>query len=173
MNNLCRVCGAPKAHAEIISHSASYPMLARSQRTRSNPAVSKPGTFSMSATLGRNSQMTRKYSVHNPLRSPARPARFPARLTSWQGNPPAITSMGARLCFPTVRTSVNLGTEGQCFVRTLLAYSSISTCHAQRIPARSSPKSKPPIPENKLPNVTSLLIGGDTTYDAPEAKAPR
>lgn len=167
MNNLFRECGNPKAHAESTCHSALYPLEAKSRRTVSNPRISKPEEFSTRTIEGLISQMILKYSPHNPLRSPCNPRLVPMGETSWQGNPPAMTSTAVRLYAPTVRTSANLGTLGQCLVRTLLAYSSISTCHAHFIPARSSPKSIPPIPENKLPKVT-LLTGGDITFIAPE-----
>ncbi len=48
-----------------------------------------------------------------------------------------------------------LGMCGQCFFRTRHANGSISDCHKQVMPARSKPRSKPPMPVNKLPNVNN------------------
>ncbi len=115
-----------------------------------------PGTFSPSTQVGRSSSTILKYSGQR-LRSSSVPRRFPARLYGWQGNPPQIRSTGWRFWAPHSRTSRNRSTLGQCLSSTLLQNSSISICHSHFIPARSRPRSKPPIPANRLPKVSGLL----------------
>lgn len=44
-------------------------------------------------------------------------------------------------------------TSGQCLARTRWHHSSRSTCHRTVQPARSRPRSIPPIPEKRLPTV--------------------
>ena len=155
MNRRFRTNGAPIEHAEIVDHSASNPIAQRSPMTLPNPRSSSPGTFSTMTIFGRISHMIRLNSRHNPERSPSIPIRLPATETSWQGKPPQITShcqsvpsRGGK-----VHTSSCRRTFGQCFSRTRLAYSSFSTCQTHRIPARSKPRSNPPIPEKSEPNV--------------------
>ena len=77
---------------------------------------------------------------------------------SWHGNPPQITSGRSKPSPVKVRTSSHFGTVGQCFVSTRRQYSSISTCHTHFIPARSNPRSKPPIPENNEPKVSGIYV---------------
>jgi hypothetical protein len=180
MNNLSRVCGKPNWHAESTCHSASYPHEARFPRTLSSPRTRSAATFSTSTNRGCSSQMIRKYSDQRPERAPVIPSCLPALEMSWQGNPPQMRSTSERLCRPTSRTSRNRGTSGQCLARTLVAYSLISTCHEHFIPARSSPKSIPPIPANREPNVicagiyAHLLRKSYPTYSraAPVIKHP-
>jgi hypothetical protein len=164
MNSLSRVCGAPKAHADSTDHSASNPPSAKSRRTRSNPRSNKPVVFSTTTKRGRRSQMILNISHHKLERSPSIPIRLPAALTSWHGNPPLMTSTRSSLCIgrslskwsPHSRMSPNRSASGKCLARTRLQYSSISTCQMVFIPARSKPKSKPPIPANKLPCVNCV-----------------
>src|SRR5690606_11379307 len=120
---------------------------------RSRPPLldSRPGTFSMRTQRGRSSATMRWNSHHNPLRSPASPARRPATLRSWQGNPPQMRSTGARFARPTFRTSSCSSTFGQCRRSTARHCLSFSTCHTTRMPARSRPMSIPPTPENSEP----------------------
>ena len=171
MNTRRRRCVEPKAKAGMLCHSASYPMLANSPRTHPMGAcspsfggASNPGTFSTSTNRGRSRRTTRANSHHRPDRSPASPSRFPARLRSWQGNPPAMRSTPhSPLAGGKVRMSSHFGTLGQCFCRTRLAYSSISTCHLHVRPARSNPKSIPPTPANREPNVITVSLSRQIT----------
>src|SRR5688572_2564396 len=114
-NTLCRVCGAPTAHAESIPHSASYPALAKSLRmvpkNRPSSLESSPGTFSTTTHLGLTSQTSRCISDQRVLRSPLSPWRFPEQETSWHGNPPQI--MSTALGRTTSRISVYRLTSGQ------------------------------------------------------------
>lgn len=102
---------------------------------------------------GRSSRMRRAYSGQR-CRGSSAPLPLPATLQGWQGNPPMMASI-----FPhrattsaawTFRTSLHLGTFGQCFARTRWQKGSISTCPAQVHPARSQPRSKAPMPANRL-----------------------
>lgn len=77
------------------------------------------------------------------------------------GNPPAIRSTLGKFLAPTSRTSVNRGTPGHCLARTSRQNSSISTCQAHLHPARSRPRSIPPIPANNDPNVPTASEGDD------------
>jgi len=158
MNNRSRVCGAPKEHADIVDHSASYPRLARVPRTLSSPRIRNAATFSTTTTRGPSSRTILAKSNHSPLRCPSSPSAFPATLTSWHGKPPQMTSTRSVSGCGHVRTSSHRRTSGQCLARTRFAYSSISTCHRHCIPARSNPRSNPPIPANNEPNVSGLSV---------------
>ena len=144
MNNLRRICVEPKEHADIRSHSASNPTEAKSPSSCPIPRTSKAAEFSTMTYFGLSSRMMRKYSLQSPDRSPSNPEPFPAKLMSWHGNPPQITSGRSKPSPVNVRTSSHRGTFGQCFANTSLQYSSISTCQTHRIPARSKPRSKAP-----------------------------
>jgi hypothetical protein len=98
--------------------------------------------------------MRRANSNQRPLREPSIPARFPAWLRSWQGNPPQMRSTGSSSDPLIFVMSPCRFTSGQCFASTRCANGSISTCQRQTIPARSSPRSRPPIPANREPKVT-------------------
>ena len=113
--------------------------------------------FSAIKNLGLRSATTRRASPHIH-RSSSAPFCFPAWLTGWQGTPAQIRSTCQSPSLPggNVRTSPQRVTLGQCFASTRPAYSSISTCHLQTIPARSSPRSKPPIPAKSDPNVSGF-----------------
>lgn len=136
------------------SHSRSYPPSASSPSTVPRPRDRRPVTFSTRTHRGSRSRMIRSISDQRPDRVPsAIPVPRPARDTSWHGKPPAMRSTGRSSVAPTRRTSTCRGTSGQCFSRTRLANGSHSTCQAQVIPARSSPRSSPPIPANSDPKV--------------------
>lgn len=160
MKTRSRICGAPTAAAGMQCHSASYPNEASVPRTASSPRTSNAETFSTTTYRGRRSRTMRANSNQRPDLSPASPAPLPAKLMSWHGNPPAMTS--------TLQSSSPLGgnvftsswrrTSGQCFASTRRAKGSISTCHLHWRPDLSSPKSMPPIPANRLPNVSTFSI---------------
>lgn len=142
------------AEADTQSHVASYLSAERSPRTSPIPRLSKPGTFSTMTNRGRSSPMRRPYSDHRPDRAPSRPARFPAWLMSWHGNPPQMTSTPIpsleRASAVRVLTSSYRGTSGQCFASTRRQNESISQkATVSNPPVRSKPKLKPPIPEKR------------------------
>lgn len=179
MNTRSRVCGAPKAQADRVPHSASYPRRERSPTTRPIPETSSPETFSTMTNLGRSSPTNRDISRHKPDCGPSIPALAPDSLTSWQGNPPTMTSTHgnqSRRPHSTQRESSLLTrtmpaqhsltssyrfTAGQCFASTERQKGSISTCQRTSKPARSKPKSNPPIPANKLPTVGGISYPAD------------
>ncbi len=96
-------------------------------------------------------------SNQRPERSPSSPAPFPAPLTSWHGKPPQSRSTRGRVAvLPTVRTSSCLSAFGQCLASTARQNGSISTWNRTGPrPARSRPRSRPPIPENSEPIVSN------------------
>lgn len=125
---LLRSWAMPAWKAENTPHPASYPVAARSRRTRpkNRPCSldSSPGTFSATTHLGLTSQMTLANSPHRS-RSSADARRFPARLCGWHGKPPEITVISgphfSATCNPvTFRISLHLGTSGQCFSSTFV-----------------------------------------------------
>jgi len=149
-NTRSRRCGAPTAAAGMQSHCALYPSEARSARTCPNPRERWPATFSNNANRGLT---TRRHSANigQRWRSSFCPRRTPARLNGWQGYPPQTRSTVG-----TVRQSMSLmsprfGVAGQCFLSTREPYGLISDCHRQVMPARSSPRSRPPMPEKSDP----------------------
>lgn len=154
MNTRRRTCGAPMEHADTIDHSASYPILAKSPRTVPIPRSSSAATFSTTTYLGRSSPMRREKDDHRPDRSPPIPAPAPAWLMSWHGNPPQMTSQGTPA---KVVTSPWIGTAGQCLRRMAWQYGLFSTNWMVRIPARSSPRLKPPIPEKRSRTFTEAV----------------
>ena len=99
---------------------------------------------------------------------PARSARGARRLPASRGTdvlagrkPPQMRSTGRRTADPTVLTSLNLSAAGQWAASTDRHHSSISTCHATGQPsARSSPSSRPPMPENSEPIIHPRWAGG-------------
>lgn len=147
------------AAAGMLSHSASYPRAARSPSTspiaRPRLALSRPGTFSSSAYRGRNSRRHRANSGQSQ-RSSWTPLRRPATETGGHGNPPQMRSGHSTSLQSIFVMSPRLGMPGQCLARTRLQYGSISDCHMTFIPARSSPRSSPPIPEKREPTVRSV-----------------
>ena len=130
MKTLYLPCGAPMSAARKPYHSALNPMSAKSPRTRPrarrvtfgsspiNPgrcsrslslcavALSSPLTFSMTAYCGLMVSMAVLMAPQRFDRVPSTmPARFPAMLTSWQGNPPVMMSTGSTAVQSTVLTS--------------------------------------------------------------------
>src|SRR5579885_140645 len=73
-----------------------------------------------------------------------------------QGKPPATTSTfhSSTGSGGNVRTSSHRRTCGQCLASVRRRNSSSATCHEQVRPARSNPRSRPPMPAKRLPNVT-------------------
>lgn len=126
-------------------HSASCPISAKSPRTLPIPRESSAATFSRIAKRGRTRRMDRTNSRQSPERSPCNPAPKPARLISWHGNPPQMTSASPSWNSLVVMSSWH-GTAGQCFASTSRQNGSISQKPTVCIPARSSPREKPPMP---------------------------
>lgn len=147
-------CPAPKAPAGTHCHAASYPLSAKSPRTRSSPRIVTSATFSTIVNRGRKTRMTRCISTQSPLPSslPTIPALKPSDEMSTHGNPPQIksTRKSPSACGNSLM-SLNRGMSGQCFASTDRANGSISTCQRHAMPARSSPRSNPPMPANRLP----------------------
>ena len=103
-------CGAPTSSAPSTSHSASYPISARSPRTLASPRPTSKGEFSRNANSGRTSLIIRCISRQRPERAPSMPAPFPAAEMSWHGKPPDTTSTRPRHGRPSkVRTSSQTG----------------------------------------------------------------
>lgn len=159
-----RMCGAPKAAAGRQSHRASYPHVANSPRTRPSPRERRAETFSNTTKRGRRSRTMRVMRQKRPDRSASSPPPAPAWLMSWHGKPAQRTSIGARTWEETRKTSENLSASGQCRSSTRRQKGSISTCHSVRASRpqarmpRSSPSSRPPIPEHREP----MRIGAGT-----------
>lgn len=143
-------------------HSASYPISARSPRTRPNHPPGRPDgppsrfeTFSRMMNSGRRSPASRAISDHSPLRVPSpMPACAPATLMSWQGKPPVMTSTAipsaARRSAVSSLTSLYCLTVGQCFASTARQNGLISQkATVSKPPVRSRPRLKPPMPENR------------------------
>src|SRR5690349_18699415 len=76
---------------------------------------------------------------------------------SWQGNPPHRTSTYSTSLPLILVMSPWLGTPGQCFASTLLAYGSISENQAVLHPIQRAARSNPPMPANRLPTRIVLL----------------
>ena len=94
---------------------------------------------------------------HRPDRVPeAMPARFPARLRSWQGEPPHMTSTGSTSAQLILVMSPRLGVSGHRVAASLQGPGSTSLVHATRASgstAIATPMSRPPYPVNRLPMV--------------------
>lgn len=150
------------AEAGIQCHSESYPISVSDRKTSSNPRERRALTFSITAYFGLVSLMILCNSNHSPLLSPDNPAPFPARLMSWHGKPPQITSgripSVESLSAVRVRTSSYCGTSGQCFLSTARQNGSISQKATVCIPARSSPRLNPPMPLNKSKTFNQATI---------------
>ena len=72
----------------------------------SAPALNAPLTFSHTTSAGRIASMASHMDAHSPERVPAlMPLRAPAMDTSWQGEPPQITSTGSTCDQSTAVTS--------------------------------------------------------------------
>jgi hypothetical protein len=78
-------------------------------------------------------------------------------LNGWHGYPPHITSGRTTFRQLMVLMSPWFGTSGQCLDSTRHAYGSISDCHMTFIPARSKPRSRPPMPLNSEPTVSTSV----------------
>lgn len=167
------MCGAPTAAAGTQSHSASYPLSARSPRTLPSPSsetkLRRAVTFSTKTNRGRSRRTIRAYSLHSPDLSPASPRRSPAMLRFWQGNPPQMMSVvGA--CSSISLTSSYCVASGQCLARTRRQNSSVSQFHTVRAPvAHSSPSSRPPMPLNSEPIVSHATSVHSTAPELHEA----
>ena len=157
MNTRSLLCGAPTAAAGMTCHSASNPTLAKSASTSLNPIDKCPRTFSISAYRGRKLQMASNIFGHK-CRGSVLPPRLPAVLNGWQGYPPQITSGRSTFVQSICFMSPKFGTSGQCFFNTLQANGSISDCQITFMPARSNPKSKPPMPLNNEPTVNVICV---------------
>lgn len=164
-----RLCGAPTSQAPSTPHLASYPIAAKSPRTRPSPREVSIGEFSTKTKRGRTSQMTRAISTHIPERSPSIPAPFPALLMSRQGhygNPPQMASSSdtpfhaanasahSGLSDLSVRMSSQIGNSGKipsrCLCsKTSLGYRSISQAAIGVCPSSRSAKIPPPAPEKR------------------------
>lgn len=108
-----------------------------------------PGTFSRNTNEGRTSRTILATSKKSPLRSPSKPARVPATLRSWQGNPAETRSTLPRQGFPSnVRRSSQIGTPGNLARRTSCGKAAISTKHTGLTHSPSA-RSAPPIPGHK------------------------
>src|SRR3990167_4336394 len=111
--------------------------------------------------------MVRRIANQSPERvSTWMPRCFPAREISWQGKPPERMSGRSGDSSRKVRTSVYRLTFGQCFSKTFRQYGSHSTCHSVLNPARSKPRSKPPMPANNEPCVKSIYLGQKGTLSS-------
>lgn len=93
-------------------------------------------------------------SKNRLLREPARPFWFPATDKSWQGLPAQIMSTGGTLQPLIFVTSPNCSTSGKWAFETFIGKSSISLDNTGFIPFRCAAMSHPPIPPNRLANVS-------------------
>ena len=159
-HNLARRWGNPTASAPSTSHSASYPISARSPRTLASPRPTSKGEFSRNANSGRTSLIIRCISRQRPERAPSMPAPFPAAEMSWHGKPPDTTSTRPRHGRPSkVRTSSQTGKVGSSpsFCRasnTLADQGSSSTAQTVRNPSSSLPSIPPPAPAKRCSSFT-------------------
>ena len=140
-------------------HSVSYPIEAMAPSTEPIPLSSKAATFS-SSSLGRPTMRTvRRICQKSPERSPDKPAPFPASERSWQGKPAVTKSTGPIDPNSAVVTSSYCFTSGQCLANTSRGNSSFSQkATVSKPPVRSSPRLKPPIPENRSRTLSFCLI---------------
>lgn len=150
-------------------------LISSSRTTRkSSPwlLLNAPGTFSQRAKLGyfppvapRISFMIRTASMKSPLRvvsssplaSCLRPARFPATLKSWQGEPNVITSTGSISAPLILLMSPRCTISGKRRRVTAIGYGSTSLAHAGVNPHKLAASGKPPEPSNKLPILYVIL----------------
>ena len=96
MNTRRLRCGADTDAAEVIDQSAEYPRFCRSAATSlMAPDAARPRTFSTTTVPGFSAAIASRMVYQRPDRDPSSPARFPARLKSWQGNPPHSTSIAS------------------------------------------------------------------------------
>jgi hypothetical protein len=89
------------------------------------------------------------------------PTPLPALLMSWQGKASADDIGSNSICSKAIGGEgshvVVAGDVGQCFARTRRQNGSISQNATVRIPARSSPREKPPIPLKRSRTFTSAF----------------
>lgn len=155
MKILFRRWGAPTSDAPRKHPSIAYPDCSRPSTTVSSPREASANTFSTTTTRGRFALIVRSIANQSPLRLPSSPLPFPAKLMSWQGNPPQMMSVEARAALSASFTSfTDRSAFGQCIASTPRQNGSISTCQSVGPrPAHSSPSSNPPIPEKSDPMV--------------------
>ena len=123
---------------------------------------SAPGTFSQITKRGylpfvatSISMMILIASQNSPDLPPPRPARFPAMLKSWQGDPNVIISTGSILSPRTSFTLPRCFICGRCVLVTAIGYGSTSLAHTARPPHITAHSGIVPLPSNRLPNFTS------------------
>ena len=154
--------------------SAMRQVSSRTARKSSPPAEEKaPGTFShtmnrgtippglagsfplfLSSSACLISFMMRICSMNSPERSPDSPARFPAILRSWHGEPPAMMSAGGSSApFSLVISPTCTMSGNRCFV-TWMGKASISLAQTGMIPFCTAASGNPPIPSNRLPSLS-------------------
>lgn len=97
---------------------------------------------------GRTYRMIRAISGQSH-RGSADPRRRPATEVGSQGGPPQMRSAGGGCTIPL--TSPRFLALGQFLANTAQANGSTSLIHEISMPARSSPRSNPPMPEKRLP----------------------
>lgn len=86
---------------------------------------------------------------------PVMPRRDPARLTSWQGEPPEIMSTGGTVAQSTAVTSRKFLASGKCCARIFDGASSNSHTHAVvAFSACSTASARPPYPAKSSPAVS-------------------
>ena len=155
-------------------------LISSSRTTRkSSPwlLLNAPGTFSQRAKLGyfppvapRISLIIRTASMNSPLRvvssspfaSCFSPARFPATLKSWHGEPNVITSTGSISAPFILLISPRCTILGKRLRVTAIGYGSTSLAHTGSIPHMLAASGKPPEPSNRLP---ILYVIGVTPYN--------
>src|SRR5690606_35039879 len=102
------------------------------------------------------------------------PWRRPAWDTSWQGNPPVMTSTGSTWDQSAVVMSPRLGTSGQWWARIFDGFASNSQCQATVPPmACLTPTSRPPQPLNKEPILMRLTASRFRTGPHHHTHRPR
>lgn len=119
-------------------------------------ALLAPFTFSHTTRRGRIILMASRMDTHRFDRVPSvMPRRAPARLTSWQGEPPEIMSTGDTFSQSTAVTSRKFGASGKCCARIFDGASSNSHTHAVvAFSARSTASASPPYPAKSSPAVS-------------------
>ena len=97
--------------------------------------------------------MASHIDAHRPERVPGfMPARLPAVLTSWQGDPPVMTSTGSTRRQSTAVTSPRFGTPGNRCARIRDGAGATSASHVVSPPMTDwTPMSSPPYPANMAP----------------------
>ncbi len=180
MNNRARLCGAPTEAAGTTRQTASYPIPAKSPATRpaarttgsadpmpntssarpterSPDACKAPSTFSQTTRPGLISSTASSIDSHRADRVPSLiPARRPAVLKSWHGEPPQMTSTGSTWVQSTFVMSPRFGTPGHLTSASRHGPGSTSHTHETDVSppsAMRTPSSSPPKPVNNDPIV--------------------